>query len=51
MTRWRRSADGNERRCDVFEAMVHVSTGALLIRRIAHPRSFSNGLLGTTQAR
>ena len=37
MTRWRRLVRDYERRCDVSEAMIHVSMGALLIRRIAHP--------------
>jgi putative transposase len=37
MTRWRCLVRDYERRCDVSEAMIHVSTGALLIRRIAHP--------------
>jgi putative transposase len=37
MTRWRRLVRDHERRCDVSEAMIHVTMGALLIRRIAHP--------------
>jgi transposase len=37
MTRWRRLVRDYEHRCDVSEAMIHVSMGALLIRRIAHP--------------
>jgi hypothetical protein len=37
MTRWRRLVRDYERRCDVSEAMIHISMGALLIRRIAHP--------------
>jgi transposase len=41
MTHWRRLIRDYERRWDVSEAMIHISTGALLIRRIAHP--FSNG--------
>jgi transposase len=37
MTRWRRLVRDYERRCDVSETMIHISMGALLIRRIAHP--------------
>ena len=37
MTRWRRLVRDYERCCDVSKAMIHVSMGALLIRRIAHP--------------
>ena len=37
MIRWRRLVRDHERRCDVSEAMIHVSMGSLLLRRIAHP--------------
>jgi transposase len=37
MTRWRRLVRDYEHRCDVSEAMIRVSLGALLLRRIAHP--------------
>ena len=37
MTRWRRLVRDYERRCDVSEAMIRVSMGALLLRRVAHP--------------
>jgi transposase len=37
MMRWRRLVRDCERRCDVSEAMIHVSMGALLLRRTAHP--------------
>lgn len=37
MIRWRRLVRDHERRCDVSEAMIHVSMGALLLRRTAHP--------------
>lgn len=37
MTRWRRLVRDHERRCDVSEAMIHVSMGALLLRRTTHP--------------
>ena len=37
MMRWRRLVRDHERRCDVSEAMIHVSLGALLLRRTAHP--------------
>jgi putative transposase len=37
MVRWRRLARDHERRCDGSEAMIHVSMGALLPRRTAHP--------------
>ena len=37
MTRWRRLVRDYERRCDVSDAMIHVSMGALLLRRVAHP--------------
>ena len=37
MMRWRRLVRHHERRCDVAEAMIHVSMASLLLRRIAHP--------------
>lgn len=37
MTRWRRLVRDHEQRCDVSAAMIHVSMGALLLRRTAHP--------------
>jgi transposase len=37
MTRWRRLVRHYERRLDVSEAMIRLSLGALLIRRVAHP--------------
>ena len=37
MTRWRRLIRDYERRCDVSDTMIHVSMGALLLRRVAHP--------------
>jgi hypothetical protein len=37
MMRWRRLIRDYERRCDVGEAMIRVSLGALLLRRVAHP--------------
>lgn len=37
MTRWRRLVRDYEERCDVSEAMIFVSMGSLLLRRIAHP--------------
>jgi putative transposase len=37
MMRWRRLVRDYEERCDVSEAMIHLSMGALLLRRIAHP--------------
>jgi transposase len=45
MTRWRRLVRDYERRCDVPEAVIHVSIGVFLIRGIAHPQPFSNGFL------
>ena len=48
MMHWRRLVRDHERRCDVSEAMIHVSMGSLLLRRTAHPRPFSNGLLACT---
>jgi putative transposase len=37
MVRWRHLAHDYERDLDVSEAMIHVTMGALLVRRIAHP--------------
>jgi len=37
MMRWRRLVRDDEQRCDVSEAMIHISMGALRLRRIAHP--------------
>ena len=37
MTRWRRLVRDHARRCDVSDAMIHVSMGAPLLRRVAHP--------------
>lgn len=37
LMRWRRLVRDHERRCDVSEAMIHVSMGALPLRRTAHP--------------
>jgi transposase len=37
MMRWRRLVRDYEQRCEVYEAMIHVSMGALLLRRIVHP--------------
>ena len=37
MIRWRRLVRDYEERCDVSEAMIFVSMGSLLLRRIAHP--------------
>ena len=36
MIRWRRLVRDYERPLDVFEAMIHVAMGALLLRRVAH---------------
>ena len=46
MTRWRRLVRDYEKRIDVSKAMIHVAMGGLLLRRIAHRKQFSNGLLG-----
>ena len=35
MIRWRRLVRDYERPLDVFEAMIHVAMGALLLRRFA----------------
>lgn len=37
MTRWRRLVRDYEKRMDVSDAMIHLSIGALLLRRVAHP--------------
>ena len=37
MTRWRRLVRDYDRRCDISEAMIRDSLGALLLRRVAHP--------------
>jgi putative transposase len=37
MILWRRLVRDYERRCDVSEAMIHLSMGALLSQRLAHP--------------
>jgi hypothetical protein len=37
MVRWRRLMRDCEERCDVSEAMIHVSMGSLLLRRVTHP--------------
>jgi putative transposase len=37
MMLWRRLVRDHERLCDVSEAMIHLSMGALLLRRVAHP--------------
>ena len=37
MTRWRRLVRDYEVRMDVSDAMIHLSMGALLLRRVAHP--------------
>lgn len=37
MTRWRRLVRDYEKRLDVSKAMIQVSMGALLLRRVAHP--------------
>lgn len=37
MMLWRRLVRDYEHRCDVSEAMIHLSMGALLVRRLAHP--------------
>jgi putative transposase len=37
MMRWRRLVRDYEQRCDVSQAMIFVSMGSLLLRRIARP--------------
>jgi transposase len=37
MMLWRRLVRDYERRCDISEAMLHLSMGTLLIRRLAYP--------------
>ena len=39
MTRWRRLVRDYEMRLDVSGAMIHLSMGALLLRRVAHPNT------------
>ncbi len=46
MTVWKRLVRHYERRLDVSEAMIHVAPGGLMPRRIVHPRTLSNALLG-----
>ena len=36
LTRWRRLMRDYEKRIDVSEAMIHVATGSLLLRRISY---------------
>lgn len=36
LVRWRRLVRDYERRLEVSEAMIHVTMGALLLRRVAH---------------
>jgi hypothetical protein len=36
MTRWRRLVRDYERRLDISEAMIRLSMGALLLRRVAN---------------
>jgi transposase len=45
MMRWRRLVRDYEKRADVSGAMVEVAMASLLLRRISHPKSFSNSLL------
>ena len=42
MTRQRCLVRDYKRRLDVSRAMLQVSMGVLLLRRVAHPRSFFN---------
>lgn len=51
VTCWRRLIRDDERRGAVSRAMNHISICALLVRRIAHPRSFSNRILDDGQSR
>jgi transposase len=44
MMRWRRLVRDDEKRVDVSGAMVDVAMGSLLLRRISHPKPFSNSL-------
>jgi len=37
MTRWRRLVRDYEKLIDVSDAMIHLSMGALLLHRVAHP--------------
>ena len=45
MTRWRRLVRDHEKCMDVSDAMIHLGTDALLLRRVAHPnrQPFTNG--------
>jgi transposase len=45
MSRWRRLVRDYEERIDCSQAMIHVALGSVLLRRIAHQWTFSNGLL------
>jgi hypothetical protein len=47
MTRWRRLVRDYEQRLDVSEAMIHVSHGSLMLRRIA-PIGILNRTLSST---
>lgn len=44
MTRWRHLVRDYEKRIDVSKAMIHVAMGGLILRRIAHETTVSNGL-------
>ena len=44
MIRWKRLVRDDEQHLDVSEAMIHVTLGSLMLRRIVHPLTFSNGL-------
>ncbi|BBK44259.1 hypothetical protein STVA_42790 [Allostella vacuolata] len=45
MTRYRRLVRDYEEQLDVSEAKIFVAMGSLLVRRLAHPQAFPNGLL------
>ena len=45
LIRWRRLVRDFEQRLDVSEAMIHVAMRSLMLRRVAHQWTFSNGLL------
>lgn len=47
MIRWRRLVRDYEKRLDVSEAMIELAIGALLLRRIAHPRILKQALSGS----
>ena len=51
MTGWPCLVRDYERRVDVSEAMIRVSMGALLLRRIAHPGPFLNRHLDVGRAK